>query len=60
LKAYKANRDSAAVESALATVKAAAQGSDNLLYSMKDALRADATLGEISDALREVFGVYTP
>jgi methylmalonyl-CoA mutase N-terminal domain/subunit len=60
LKAYKANRDSAEVESALAMVKAAAQGSGNLLYSMKDALRADATLGEISDALREVFGVYTP
>jgi methylmalonyl-CoA mutase N-terminal domain/subunit len=60
LKAYKANRDTAAVESALAAVKATAQGGDNLLYSMKDALRADATLGEISDALREVFGVYTP
>jgi len=60
LKAYKADRDSAAVESALASVKATAEGSDNLLHSMKDALRADATLGEISDALREVFGVYTP
>ena len=57
---YKANRDTAAVESTLAAVKAAAEGSDNVLYSMKDALRADATLGEISDALREVFGVYTP
>ncbi len=60
LKAYKANRDTAAVESALAAVKATAQGTDNLLYSMKDALRVDATLGEISDSLREVFGVYTP
>jgi methylmalonyl-CoA mutase N-terminal domain/subunit len=60
LEAYKANRDPAAVESSLASVKAAAEGSDNLLYSMKEALRADATLGEISDALREVFGVYTP
>jgi methylmalonyl-CoA mutase, N-terminal domain len=60
LKAYKANRDTAAVESALAAVKATAHGTDNLLYSMKGALRADATLGEISDALREVFGVYTP
>ena len=60
LKAYKANRDTSAVESALAAVKATAQGTDNLLYSMKDALRADATLGEISDALREVFGTYTP
>jgi methylmalonyl-CoA mutase, N-terminal domain len=60
LEAYKANRDTAAVESTLAAVKATAQSDDNLLYSMKDALRADATLGEISDALREVFGVYTP
>jgi methylmalonyl-CoA mutase N-terminal domain/subunit len=60
LQRYKANRDTAAVESALGAVKATAAGSDNLLYVMKDALRADATLGEISDALREVFGVYTP
>ena len=60
LTAYKANRDTAAVESALAAVKATAEGSDNLLYSMKDALRDDATLGEISDALRDVFGTYTP
>jgi methylmalonyl-CoA mutase N-terminal domain/subunit len=27
---------------------------------MKDALRANATLGEVSDVLREVFGVYQP
>ena len=58
--AYKAARDTAAVESALAAVKAAAGTSDNLLHPMKDALRADCTLGEISDSLREVFGVYTP
>ncbi len=57
---YKANRDPAAVESALAHVKSTAETSDNLLYSMKDALRADCTLGEISDALRAVFGTYTP
>jgi methylmalonyl-CoA mutase N-terminal domain/subunit len=60
LKRYKADRDSAAVESALAKVQSTAEGGENLLYSMKDALRADATLGEISDALRSVFGVYTP
>ena len=59
-KAYKADRETAAVESSLAAVKAAAESSDNLLYAMKDALRADCTLGEISDSLREVFGVYTP
>ncbi len=57
---YKANRDPEAVASALAAVKATAATSDNVLYPMKDALRADCTLGEISDALRDVFGVYTP
>ncbi len=59
-KSYKAARDATSVESALATVKATAESSDNLLYAIKDALRADCTLGEISDSLREVSGVYTP
>jgi methylmalonyl-CoA mutase N-terminal domain/subunit len=58
--AFKANRDIAAVQARLAEVKAAAAGTDNVLYPMKEALRAGATLGEVSDALREVFGVYTP
>jgi methylmalonyl-CoA mutase N-terminal domain/subunit len=57
---YKANRDPAGVESVLASVRATAETTDNLLPSMKRALRADCTLGEISDALRAVFGVYTP
>ncbi|WP_420453049.1 acyl-CoA mutase large subunit family protein [Ilumatobacter sp.] len=58
--AYKADRDTAEVESALAAVAHAAEGTDNLLYSMKDALRARCTLGEISDSLRSVFGQHTP
>ena len=33
---------------------------DNVLYPMKDALRARATVGEVCDALREVWGVYRP
>ena len=41
-------------------LKAAARGTQNVLYPMKEALRAHATLGEVSDALREVFGVYRP
>jgi methylmalonyl-CoA mutase N-terminal domain/subunit len=57
---YKADRDTAAVESALAHVGATAEATDNLLPSMKAALRVDCTLGEISDALRAVFGVYKP
>jgi methylmalonyl-CoA mutase N-terminal domain/subunit len=57
---FKSNRDVAAVHARLSEVQAAARGDDNLLYPMKEALRAGATLGEVSDALREVFGVYTP
>ena len=41
-------------------MRAAAQGTQNLLSPMKEALRRHATLGEVSDVLREVFGVYTP
>ena len=41
-------------------LRAAARGEENLLYPMKEALRTGATLGEVSDALRDVFGVYQP
>jgi methylmalonyl-CoA mutase N-terminal domain/subunit len=60
LTAYKANRDGAAVVKSLEALRVAARGSDNVLPVMKDALRAKATLGEVSDALRDVFGVYRP
>jgi methylmalonyl-CoA mutase N-terminal domain/subunit len=54
------DRDQAAVDASLDDVTRAAQGTQNLLYPMKAALRHRATLGEVSDALREVFGVYQP
>jgi methylmalonyl-CoA mutase N-terminal domain/subunit len=57
---YKAARDMSKVSSALAAVADTARGDGNLLYPMREALRVDATLGEISDALRGVFGVYQP
>jgi methylmalonyl-CoA mutase N-terminal domain/subunit len=60
LAAFKADRDESAVRSGLEAVSAAARGTDNVLYPMKEALLAGATLGEISDALREVFGTYQP
>lgn len=60
LAAYKADRDLDAVRARLDDVRAAARGTDNLLYPMKESLRAGATLGEVSDALRDVFGVYHP
>ncbi len=56
----KEDRDNAAVEKALADLKAAAEGSDNLLYPMREALENLATVGEVSDTLREVFGQYRP
>ncbi|MDQ5828380.1 MAG: methylmalonyl-CoA mutase family protein, partial [Actinomycetota bacterium] len=56
----KESRDNAAVQSALADLRAAAEGSNNLLYPMKEALGNLATLGEVSDTLREVFGQYMP
>jgi methylmalonyl-CoA mutase N-terminal domain/subunit len=52
--------DQAAVATALDDVRDAARGTQNLLYPMKEALRRRATLGEVSDALRDVFGVYQP
>jgi methylmalonyl-CoA mutase N-terminal domain/subunit len=57
---FKAGRDASQVDSQLRDVSDAARGTQNLLYPMKEALRAGATLGEVSDALREVFGVYQP
>jgi methylmalonyl-CoA mutase N-terminal domain/subunit len=60
LTAFKADRDHELVRARLADVSACARGTQNLLYPMKEALRANATLGEVSDALREVFGEYRP
>ena len=60
LAAFKADRDDALVAARLQDVGDAARGTQNLLYPMKEALRANATLGEVSDALREVFGTYRP
>ena len=57
---FKADRDASRIEAVLDDVVAAARGSQNLMYPMKEALRANATLGEVSDALRGVFGLYTP
>ncbi|MGA0298698.1 MAG: acyl-CoA mutase large subunit family protein [Ilumatobacteraceae bacterium] len=60
LAAFKANRDMAQVSARLAEVSETARGTGNLLPPMKEALRVGATLGEVSDALREVFGTYQP
>ena len=54
----RAGRGGAAVSDALRAVEETARGSDNLLLPMREALRRRATLGEVSDALRRVFGEY--
>ena len=56
----KESRNNSTVENALSDLKKAAEGKSNLLYSMKEALTNFATLGEVSDVLREVFGQYRP
>ena len=53
-------RDADAVAAALAALRAAAGGTAPLMPPILDAVRARATLGEISDTLRAVWGVYRP
>jgi methylmalonyl-CoA mutase N-terminal domain/subunit len=60
VKRFRADRDQAAAAAALDDVRAAARGTQNLLPPMRAALAARATLGEVSDALRDVFGEYRP
>jgi methylmalonyl-CoA mutase N-terminal domain/subunit len=59
LSARRAARDQAAVDRTLADLSAAARTDANLVEPMLDAARAEATLGEICDALRAVWGTYS-
>ena len=58
LQTLKADRDGTAVKGALAALRTCAQGSDNLMPPIMKAVQCYATLGEICDTLREVFGEY--
>ena len=58
--AVRAERNAAAARTALDGVSRAARDGTNLMPAILDAVRAYATLGEISDALRERFGEYVP
>ncbi|GAB4438581.1 MAG: hypothetical protein OHK0040_10020 [bacterium] len=58
LKKVKESRDNAAVESKLKALKAVANTNENIMPAIIDAVKVNATLGEISDALREVFGEF--
>jgi len=58
LKEIKASRDDSAVNQALEAVTKAAETDGNLLAASIDAIRARATVGEVSDAIEKVFGRY--
>jgi (2R)-ethylmalonyl-CoA mutase len=58
VKAWRDNRDDAAVAAALDGLTAAARTTENLMPSTLDCVRAGVTTGEWAGALREVFGVY--
>ncbi|MFI8350404.1 methylmalonyl-CoA mutase [Streptomyces sp. NPDC085596] len=56
----RAERDGRAADAALVELREAAEGTANVLPPMKRALRARATLGEVCDTLRFVWGTYQP
>ncbi len=58
LNALRAERDGAAVEKTLASVRAAAASNENVMPSIMDAVRAYATVGEIMGALADEFGRF--
>jgi len=58
LRAFKARRDTTRVEQALSRLKEAAQGEENLMPFIIEAVKANCTLGEIAGTLKEVFGTY--
>ena len=58
LAAVKQKRDGAAVQRTLARVEAAARGTENTMPAIIDAVEQYATLGEICDTLRKVWGTY--
>jgi methylmalonyl-CoA mutase, N-terminal domain len=60
LSRLRAERDHSAVHRTLGALKRNADGTENVLPSMKDALAARATVGEVCDALRDVWGLYVP
>ncbi|HEU4707314.1 MAG TPA: methylmalonyl-CoA mutase family protein [Solirubrobacterales bacterium] len=58
LAAFKENRDRAEVEAKLESLRDVARGDGNLLHPIRAALKAEASIGEVCGAMREVFGEY--
>ncbi|MCP2260463.1 methylmalonyl-CoA mutase, N-terminal domain [Streptoalloteichus tenebrarius] len=60
LAALRRRRSARAVSHRLDALRAAAEGADNVLYPMREALAELATVGEVCHALRDVWGAYVP
>jgi methylmalonyl-CoA mutase N-terminal domain/subunit len=60
LRRFKDQRDHELVARRLQDLREVAHGTGNLLYPIKDALRDRATIGEVCNVMREVFGEYKP
>jgi methylmalonyl-CoA mutase N-terminal domain/subunit len=58
LQAFRSSREAAQVEKRLRDVRNAATGGDNMMPFFVDAVDAGATLGEVCNVLRDVFGIY--
>ena len=58
LKAFKENRDQAELDRRLDALRDVARGDGNLLPPIKEALRAGGSIGEVCNAMRDVFGEY--
>jgi methylmalonyl-CoA mutase N-terminal domain/subunit len=58
VRAFRARRSATAAKQAVDAVRAGAKGTENLMPLILAAVKADATLGEICDAMRDVFGEY--
>jgi methylmalonyl-CoA mutase N-terminal domain/subunit len=55
---FKADRDQAGVEAKLEALRDVARGDGNLLHPIREALAADASIGDVCNAMRDVFGEY--
>jgi methylmalonyl-CoA mutase N-terminal domain/subunit len=60
LQELKVTRDKGKVEQVLSKLEKTASGDENLMPFIIEAVKAYATLGEISNVFREVFGIYQP
>jgi methylmalonyl-CoA mutase N-terminal domain/subunit len=58
LKKFRKDRDGKKATAALDRLRSAASSQENLMPFIVAAVKADATLGEVSDALRKVFGTH--